>query len=117
MTVQASRLLSFRTLFGVSIGFLLACGSARGTVVWNQSSNGALSEDPANPTVLNLSAGTNSVIATVGGGVGESGINQNWINLNIPAGLQLSQDVLASYQSNDGQGFTAVASGSKFTPG
>jgi hypothetical protein len=98
---------------------LLAGGSvAHATVIWNQGTNGGLSQNPASPTAFTLSAGTNSVIATVGGGAGgESGINQNWVNINIPSGLQLSQYVLAAYQSNDGQGFTGVASGSTFAPG
>jgi hypothetical protein len=91
------------------------CGA---TVIWNQTVNGALSELPASPTPFTLSAGTNSVIATVGGGGGaESGVDQNWVNINIPAGLQLSQLVLASYTSTDGQGFTGVASGTSFAGG
>ena len=87
------------------------------TVIWNQSVNGPLSELPASPTPFTLSAGTNSVIATVGGGSGETGINQNWVNINIPAGLQLNNLVLAAYSSTDQQGFTGVASGASFAGG
>lgn len=91
------------------------CGAA---VIWNQSVNGALSELPASPTEFTLSAGTNSIIATVGGGGGsESGIDQNWVNINIPSGLQLSEVVLAAYTSTDGQGFMGVASGASFAGG
>jgi hypothetical protein len=106
-------------LFGVlSTLAILAVGSmARGTVIWNQGTQGGLSENPAAPTAFTLAAGTNSVIATVGGGSGETGINQNWVNINIPSGLQLSQYVLAAYSSTDLQGFTGVASGSTFAPG
>jgi hypothetical protein len=93
--------------------------AARATVVWNQGVNGPLSENPLAPTVFNLATGTNSVIATVGGGTpgAESGVNQNWLNINIPAGLQLSQYVLASFVSTDQQGFTGVASGATFAGG
>jgi hypothetical protein len=86
-------------------------------VIWNQTSNGPLSELPASPTSFTLSAGTNSIIATEGGGSGESGTNQNWVNINIPTGLQLSNLVLASYASTDAQGFIGVASGSTFAGG
>jgi hypothetical protein len=86
-------------------------------VIWNQTNNGPLSELPASPTSFTLSAGTNSIIATEGGGSGESGTNQNWVNINIPTGLQLSNLVLASYTSTDAQGFIGVASGSAFAGG
>ncbi len=86
-------------------------------VIWNQTSNGPLSELPASPTSFTLSAGTNSIIATEGGGSGESGTNQNWVNINIPTGLQLSNLVLASYVSTDPQGFIGVASGTTFAGG
>jgi hypothetical protein len=92
--------------------------SGRAAVIWNQSSNGPLSENPLAPTSFTLSAGTNSVIAVVGGGGGsESGIDQNWVNMNIPAGLQLSNLVLASFVSTDLQGFTGVAAGATFAGG
>jgi hypothetical protein len=108
----------FRAVCAISFGAILAIGaSSRATVIWNQSVNGPLSELPASPTQFTLSAGTNSVIATVGGGSGETGINQNWVNINIPAGLQLNNLVLAAYSSTDQQGFTGVASGASFAGG
>jgi hypothetical protein len=118
--------MNMRSLWRFNSGiFSVLCGmgvagtavDAGATVIWNQSSNGPLSELPGSPTSFNLSAGTNSVIATVGGGSGESGINQNWVNMNIPAGLQLSNLVLAAYSSTDQQGFFGVASGTTFAGG
>jgi hypothetical protein len=106
-----------RVVYALSAGFLIAAASptSRATVIWNQGTNGALSENPASPTPFTLAAGTNSIIATVGGGSGETGINQNWVNINIPTGLDLSQLVLASYTSTDAQGFIGVTSGTTFT--
>jgi hypothetical protein len=92
--------------------------AAEATVIWNQSVNGALSENPAAPNGFTLATGTNSIIAVVGGGgTGESGIDQNWVNINIPTGLQLSQIVLAAYSSTDLQGFFGVAPGTTFPGG
>ena len=62
------------------------------------------------PTPITLSAGVNSVIGTVTGGTD----TQDWIALTVPAGFQLSSDVLESYQSTDSQGFTGVQAGSSF---
>jgi hypothetical protein len=101
----------------LATGLFAFAVNSNATVIWNQGVNGALSELPASPTSFTLSAGTNSVIATVGGGSGETGINQNWVNMNIPAGLQLSEVVLASYTSTDAQGFMGLASGSSFAGG
>jgi hypothetical protein len=105
-----------------SIGFAAAvvagaASSGHAAVIWNQSVNGPLSENPLVPTSFTLSPGINSIISVVGGGSGETGINQNWVNINIPAGLQLSNLVLASYTSTDAQGFTGVAAGSTFVGG
>ncbi|HEY1923350.1 MAG TPA: PEP-CTERM sorting domain-containing protein, partial [Tepidisphaeraceae bacterium] len=51
----------------------------------------------------------NSVIGTVG-----ATDKQDWIALTIPAGFQLSSDVLESYSSTDAQGFSGVQAGSSF---
>jgi hypothetical protein len=111
----------FGVLCGISLGTMLAAGAnARASVIWNQGVNGALSENPAAPTPFTLAAGTNSLIASVGGGGNsESGVNQDWVNINIPAGFQLSHLVLASFTSTDNnqQGFTAVATGATFAGG
>lgn len=90
----------------------LACQSPA-TVLWDQSVDGSLSTNQSAPTPLTASLGINSVIGTVGqtSGVGNK---QNWLALTIPAGLQLSSDVLESYVSTDQQGFTGFQDGSSF---
>ncbi|HEX5244870.1 MAG TPA: PEP-CTERM sorting domain-containing protein [Tepidisphaeraceae bacterium] len=89
--------------------FALPAINCRATVIWNSSVNGPLSTSGSTPTPFTLASGTNSIISTVGGGS-----NQNWVEVTIPTGLQLSQLVLASYQSTDAQGFTGVQAGSTF---
>jgi len=96
---------------------MLVVSSAAATVIWNQPVNGPLSESPSSPTPFTLAAGTNSIIATVGGGSGETGINQNWVTVTIPTGFQLSEYVLAAYSSTDAQGFTGVQAGTSFAGG
>jgi hypothetical protein len=103
----------------LSSALLLAflSSSSRATVVWDESVSGDLSNNQAAPTAITLSSGINSVIGTVGGTD-----KQDWIALTIPAGFQLSSDVLENYVSNDAQGFTGVQAGSSFvgsvnTPG
>ncbi|HUB26443.1 MAG TPA: PEP-CTERM sorting domain-containing protein [Tepidisphaeraceae bacterium] len=101
------------------IATVVACSAAisPGAVIWNSSINGPLSENPASPTAFTLSAGTNSIISVVGGGNGETGINQNWVNVTIPDGFQLSEYVLAAYSSTDQQGFTGFQAGASFAGG
>jgi hypothetical protein len=79
------------------------------SVIYNQSVSGPLSSNQADPTPLTLGPGTNSVIATVG-----TGQIQDWITVHVPSGVSLSSIVLASYQSNDQQGFIGVQKGTAF---
>jgi len=108
-------LIAFATFASV---LALAASFAPATVVWNQSTNGPLSENPASPTLFTCTGGANSVVATVGGaGTGESGADQNWVNMTVPPGLELSQVVLASYSSTDQQGFIGVQADASFAGG
>ncbi len=86
---------------------VFAAASARGTVVWDESVNGSLSSSGSSPTAFTLAPGVSSVIGTVGGSA-----SQDWINITVPAGDELSELVLGSYQSTDAQGFFGVQAGS-----
>jgi hypothetical protein len=79
-------------------------------VLWNETASGDLSNNKAAPNAFTLAAGTNSVIGSVTGATDL----QDWIALTVPAGLQLSQVVLTSYQSADVTAFTGVQRGSSF---
>lgn len=88
----------------------LASAVSKASVVWDESANGNLSSSGATPTAITLGLGTNSILGTVGGSA-----QQDWVALTIPAGEQLSNLVLAAYQSADAQGFTGVFTGGSFS--
>ncbi|MFD0895996.1 hypothetical protein KBB96_08620 [Luteolibacter ambystomatis] len=79
-------------------------------VIWTETTNGDLSNSQSAPNSFNLTLGTSSVIGSVTGGTD----TQDWLNVTIPAGMQLSSLVLTSYSSTDAQGFMGVQSGSAF---
>src|SRR5687768_10586300 len=78
-------------------------------ILWDESSDGDLSNNQSAPNTFTLGNGANRVLGTVSGAD-----SQDWITLTVPAGLQLSSVTLASYVSSDGQGFTGVQSGTAF---
>ena len=84
--------------------------TGQASIVWNESSNGDLSNVQGTPTTVTLGVGVNSVLGTVGGGD-----TQDWITLHIPAGMTLNQIVNVTFTSTDLQGFTGFASGSAFS--
>lgn len=77
---------------------------------WTESINGNLSTDPAHPTPLNLTLGSNLVTGNVTGTTN----SQDWLAVTVPAGFVLSSDTLVSYTSTDSQGFTGFQTGSAF---
>jgi hypothetical protein len=104
-------ILGSRVLVSVSVGaILLLAPVSQSAVIWNEAVNGDLSNNQAAPTSFNLAAGTSSVIGTVNG----STDSQDWVEVTIPAGFQLSGYTLASYVSTDVQGFTGVQAGTAF---
>jgi len=106
--MRIPRILGFTSLSSSLLAAFLAASSGA-SVVYNESVSGDLSNNQAAPTAIALSSGINSVVGTVGGTD-----KQDWIALSVPAGFQLSSDVLESYQSTDAQGFTGVQAGSSF---
>jgi hypothetical protein len=89
----------------------LFASPCRGTVIWDESVSGDLSNNQAAPNAFTLASGTNSVIGMVGPSATDK---QDWIALTIPAGFSLSSDILAAYSSTDPQGFTGVQAGASF---
>jgi hypothetical protein len=105
--------LGTKVLASFSVGaILLLAPVSHAGVIWNEGTNGDLSNNQAAPTSFNLGAGVSSVIGNVNGTGGDS---QDWVEVSIPAGFQLSGYTLASYQSTDAQGFTGVQAGTSFT--
>jgi hypothetical protein len=80
-------------------------------VIWNEAVNGPLSANQAAPTPFTLSPGTNSILGTV---TGAGGKLQDWVEITIPPGEDLSTLIVASYVSTDQQGFTGFQTGPSF---
>ncbi len=93
----------------VALGLTACASSSPAAIVWNESISGDLSNNQALPSTVTLGLGVNSVLGTVGGGN-----SQDWITLNIPAGLQLTSIKNTVYTSSDAQGFTGFQAGTAF---
>ena len=82
-------------------------------IIYNEASLGDLSDDPAAPTALSLTPGSNSVIGTVNGfGNGDP---QDWVSFTIPTGFVMTSYTNSKYVSTDEQGFTGFQSGPSFS--
>jgi hypothetical protein len=111
-TLMGKRFAFGSQIFLAALTGLVALHPARTNaqvVLWNEAVNGDLSNTQGAPNMFTLSSGVNEVIGTVG-----TGDTQDWLTLTVPAGLQLSAVVLASYSSTDMQGFTGFAAGTTF---
>ncbi len=100
---------SYNLLAAATLVIAVSVGEVRASTVWNESTNGDLSNSQSTPTSLSLTSGLNSVFGSVG-----PGDQQDWISLTVPSGFGLTSVVLAGYVSADGQGFTGFQVGSSF---
>jgi hypothetical protein len=94
----------------VLAGLSAAAGRAQTVILWNETTNGDLSNNQAAPTPLVLLPGTNSVIGSVNGATDR----QDWVAVTVPVGTALNALVLSAYNSTDPQGFTGVQAGPAF---
>jgi hypothetical protein len=78
--------------------------------LWDESSNGDLSNLQGTPTPLALSQGVDSIIGTVNG----TSDSQDFVSFVVPVGLFLNSITLSSYSSTDGRAFTGVQVGTSF---
>jgi hypothetical protein len=101
-----------KSLFSVAVCALLAAAPAIATI-YDEAVSGDLSNDPAAPTALTLTAGSNSVIGIVSGF--DNGDGQDWVSFTIPTGFVMTSYVNSKYDSTDPQGFTGFQFGSSFS--
>jgi PEP-CTERM motif len=101
-----------KSLFSAAICALLATAPAK-AILFDEAVSGDLSNNPAAPTALTLTPGSNSVIGTVNG----FGNNdpQDWVSFTIPTGFVMTSYFNAKYHSGDAQGFTGFQFGSSFS--
>ena len=95
---------------GVVLVAMLAPAPSQAAVIWDESTNGDLSNVQGTPTKLALALGTNSIKGSV---VGTTDV-RDWVTLTVPAGRQLKQIILAAYTSTDAQGFTGFDAATTF---
>jgi hypothetical protein len=97
-------------LIDVVFGVLLICVTgASAAVVWDENTNGDLSNDRLNPTSINLTEGTNSLVATM------PGADLDYLTIVVPANSQFSALTPTSYVSSDGTSFIGMQAGTQMT--
>jgi PEP-CTERM motif len=87
--------------------FYLIASTASAVVVWDESVNGDVSNNPVAPTSINLAVGTNSFVATM------PGDDLDFITINVPANSQFSALIQGPYDSFDQISFIAIGPGSQ----
>jgi hypothetical protein len=78
---------------------------AANSIAWNESVNGDVSNSPTAPTQINLTAGTNSFIATM------PGADLDFFTVHVPGGTVLSGIFNSAYDSLDQVSFIAIGPG------
>ena len=101
------------SLFSAAVCVLLATAPAKATI-YDEAVSGDLSNNPAAPTALTLTPGSNSVIGTVNGFPPGTDA-QDWVSFTIPNGFVMTSYVNSKYDSTDAQGFTGFQFGSSFS--
>jgi len=96
-------------LLVAAVPFMALAGIASGDVLWNEGSQGDLSNDRLNPTAFPLTPGTHSLFATTGSG------DLDYLSITLAPGTQLTQLNLVSYQGADQRAFMGIQSGATFT--
>ena len=102
---------SIRTLIVGLALIVIACSSsdAVAATIWNENTQGDLSDNRLTPTTGTLAVGSNDLFGQTQGG------DLDYLTFALPAGHQLTGIFLRSYQSNDGTAFVAMQNGSTFT--
>jgi hypothetical protein len=80
-------------------------------VVWDESVNGDVSNDPSAPTQMNLSVGTNSFVASM------PGSDLDFFSVHVPTGSVLSAIYNPVYDSIDQVSFIAIGPGTSIPNG
>lgn len=93
---------------------LLAAAPCRADLLWNEPSQGDLSNDRFNPTHFNLTLGDNQLIGFYAGDDGTGTFDRDYYSLTIPAGMQLAQINCEAYFSIDLFSFIAIQPGPTF---
>ncbi len=92
-----------------TVGILGVAGLGRSYLLWDESTNGDLSNDRLNPTNANLQLGSGQLFATTGGG------DIDYLHIHLAPGMELDQLIFVEWVGFDKKGFIGVQAGSVFT--
>ena len=92
-------------------GVALLARSAAATT-YDELVSGDLSNDPTSPTPFLLSLDTNSILGTVGSGVGTDGLDA--LSITVPAGMELTGFTNSVYFGSNEQDFVGFHAGATF---
>jgi len=101
--------------FAVAALVFAATGPAHGSVIWNESSSGDLSNSGLTPTLLSVSLGANEVFGTTGK---TTAIDRDYFTFTVPTGTELSAiSLLPGTQTLGalGESFIGVEAGPEVT--
>jgi MYXO-CTERM domain-containing protein len=83
-----------RTVMAAAALCVVAFG-AQASTVWDESTNGDLSNDGLSPTLLTFTAGSNAVLGTTGvPGSGSAGIDRDYFSFSVPVGMNVTSIML-----------------------
>lgn len=88
--------------------------AAHGQTLWNEVTQGDLSDDRFNPTVLNLTEGSNILFGVIDGDDGNGSIDRDYFSVTIPQGHVLARIDLLLYLSEDFAAFVGIQPGPIF---
>ena len=97
-----------------ALSLLVPSAVALADTLWNELSQGDLSDDRLAPTALQLVDGDNVLFGALEGSRPLGGIDRDYFSLTVPAGLRLASMILDLYDSPDQTAFVAIQPGSIF---
>ncbi|MCH1504673.1 MAG: PEP-CTERM sorting domain-containing protein [Verrucomicrobiales bacterium] len=77
--------------------FGLSLVTSQGAIVWNESTDGDLSDNPAAPTTLTLITGENSIVGSISGPIVSNVSGYDEASFTVPQNTQVFSVTLESY--------------------
>jgi hypothetical protein len=103
----SAKVLCMALAFGIGPG-------AEAATIWNESTDGDLSNDRLVPSLLTLASGSNVVQGTVGDG--GTGVDRDYFSITVPTGMVLTELTFTPLTSPSGDvSFIALEAGPQMT--
>ena len=104
--------LCFNSLAAIALVITMV-SNGYGVTVYSEAVNGDLSNDGLNPTAIGLTAGSNDIIGTTGGGTAPN--TRDYFTVTVPSNLRLVSLVERAGTQAGNVGFLGVQSGVQVT--